>query len=47
MSKDKFESAWGEIVYVCSLCHHETREYDKEENHAFDCDRGDKCRLTF
>lgn len=39
MSKtDIFESISGKIVYVCSLCHHETREFDKEENHAFDCD---------
>lgn len=37
MSKDKFESAWGKIVHICNLCRHETREFDKEENHTFDC----------
>lgn len=38
MSEDIFESIAGKIVYICSLCHHETREFDIEENHAFDCD---------
>ena len=27
-------------VKTCSLCHHETREKDKKENHGFDCPRG-------
>lgn len=37
--EDIFEEVWGKIIKTCHLCHHETREKDRKENHAFDCDR--------
>ena len=43
-----FTELSGKVVLECSLCHHETREHDTAENHAFDCSRdgrvNDRCK---
>ncbi len=46
--EDYFSLLSGDVVLECPTCHHETREYDEMENHAFDCGhRGSLNKLRF
>ena len=46
--KDPLAELSGKVVLECSRCHHETREPEEYENHAFDCEfdgRKNTCKV--